>query len=244
MRIVPIDWKQFQHYTDRSPPWIKLHKGLLTNPKWHRLNVASRALAPLLWLLASDARDGVIDDPLEDIAFRVHCSPEVLDEAIKDLIARGFFLLLPDVASTAHAKRQQHAAPEREGERETEKEGEGKKKAKAKVEAPPLPGWLDSAAWTTFLAYRTEMRKPLTPLAIKGCFAKLERLRSEGHDPIAVLRQSQENSWTGVFPVKENDKGGKRGRRDDERANTLAGLTGAGGQRAGRTIDAASGRVD
>jgi hypothetical protein len=54
MLIVPNNWAELQHYKDRSPPWIKLHKKLLDNFEFQSLPVASRALAPMLWLLASE----------------------------------------------------------------------------------------------------------------------------------------------------------------------------------------------
>ena len=31
MTLTPKDWGEFQHYKDRSPPWIKLHKKILDN---------------------------------------------------------------------------------------------------------------------------------------------------------------------------------------------------------------------
>ena len=47
-------WARFQHYKHRRPPWIRLYRELLDDVTWHRLPVASRALAPMLWLLASE----------------------------------------------------------------------------------------------------------------------------------------------------------------------------------------------
>ncbi len=47
------EWERFQHYHDRSPPWIKLHRELLTSRTWVSLNDASRVLAIACMLLAS-----------------------------------------------------------------------------------------------------------------------------------------------------------------------------------------------
>jgi hypothetical protein len=69
--IVPRNWKAFQHYTDRRPSWVKLHRDLLDNFEFHRLPVASRALAPMLWLIASEADTGEIDADPEKLAFRL-----------------------------------------------------------------------------------------------------------------------------------------------------------------------------
>ena len=57
-------WDRFQHYRDRNPPWVKLHKQFLDDFDFHSLPVASRALAPMLWLLASEhdhPKGGAID---------------------------------------------------------------------------------------------------------------------------------------------------------------------------------------
>ena len=54
MKITPRNWARFQHYNTRRPPWIKLHRGLLDDYQFHTLPLASKALAPLLWLLASE----------------------------------------------------------------------------------------------------------------------------------------------------------------------------------------------
>ena len=58
MLLITKNWAEFQHYKDRSPPWIKLHKELLDDRQYQSLPLASRALAPMLWLLASETKDG------------------------------------------------------------------------------------------------------------------------------------------------------------------------------------------
>lgn len=91
MILTPKNWKSFQHYKERTPSWIKLHKGLMTDFEFVRLPVASRALAPMLWLLASEYEEGAINASIEKIAFRVHMSVEDLRAALNPLIDAGFF---------------------------------------------------------------------------------------------------------------------------------------------------------
>lgn len=109
MRLTPKNWKSFQHYKERTPSWIKLHKGLLTDFSFNRLPLASRALAPMLWLLASEYEDGAITASMEEIAFRLHVSVEELGAALSPLINAGFF-----VASEPLAKPDQNDCLERE----------------------------------------------------------------------------------------------------------------------------------
>ena len=84
------NWRDFQHYTDRLPPWVKLHHSLLDNFEFHCLPVASRALAPMLWLLASEDLEGNISDDLSKIAFRLRMTVDDVQIALKPLIDNGF----------------------------------------------------------------------------------------------------------------------------------------------------------
>jgi hypothetical protein len=118
LRITPKNWRSFQHYGTRNPPWIKLHRSLLTDFAYSRLPVASKALAPLLWLLASEAKDAVIEASIEEIAFRVSMTESEVIAGLKPLIDRGFFI----DASGMLAECLQDARPETETETETEVE--------------------------------------------------------------------------------------------------------------------------
>lgn len=88
--ITPKNWAEFQHYKHRSPPWIKLHRSLLTDAKFLRLPVASRALAPCIWLIASENPNGVIEASNADVAFRLHMSEDEFNAAMAPLISFGF----------------------------------------------------------------------------------------------------------------------------------------------------------
>jgi len=118
MLLKPKNWKLFQHYKDRNPPWIKLHRELLTNREYMCLPLASKAIAPLLWLLASESKDGVFPASQEDLVFRLHITQKEYQDGVKPLIDKGFF----EVDSTMLASSKQLAIPETE--RETEKERE------------------------------------------------------------------------------------------------------------------------
>lgn len=118
MILTPKNWQTFQHYKDRSPTWIKLHKGLLTDYKFACLPVASKALAPLLWLLASEYDDGKIDADVDELAFRLHATRGELCEALNPLLEAGFFTC----DSTLLADRKQDTSPEKRDIDKTETE--------------------------------------------------------------------------------------------------------------------------
>lgn len=125
MSLTPKNWKSFQHYKDRAPIWIKLHRSLLDDFEFHCLPVASKALAPLLWLLASEYQDGAITLATKAIAFRLRMSVAEFEAALKPLIDGEFF-----ISSAALADRKPVATPEKERETEREEESETDTRAK------------------------------------------------------------------------------------------------------------------
>lgn len=110
------NWGEFQHYKDRSPPWIKLHRGFLDNYEFACLPLASKALAPLLWLLAAESSDGSVRLDPEWLAFRLRWPIADVEVGLKPLCDAGFV----EVDSGLLATCSQDACLETEGEAETE----------------------------------------------------------------------------------------------------------------------------
>jgi hypothetical protein len=90
MRLIPKHWREFQHYRDRRPPWIKLHRKLLDDSSYLALPVASLAIAPLLWLLASESEDGSFEADAKELEFRLRLPRKILLEGLKGLTDSGF----------------------------------------------------------------------------------------------------------------------------------------------------------
>ena len=126
MKLIPKNWAVFQHYKDRNPPWIKLHREFLNDRTFMTLPLASKALAPLMWLLASESKNGVFDGSVDDLMFRLHITKKEYEDGVKPLIDKGFF----EIASGVLADCQQDARPETERETEKEKETEVKQRTK------------------------------------------------------------------------------------------------------------------
>ena len=122
MLLQPKNWAVFQHYKDRCPPWIKLHRDLLNDRSYMRLPIASKALAPMLWLLASESKDGVFDGSLDELVFRLHITEKDYQAGVKPLIDNNFFTVVSGVL----AERLQTAIPETERETDTETKKEKK----------------------------------------------------------------------------------------------------------------------
>jgi HNH endonuclease len=58
-----VKWAEFQHYKDRNPPWIKLHRDLLSSPQWVMGNDNQHALMIAMMLLAARFDNLVPADP-------------------------------------------------------------------------------------------------------------------------------------------------------------------------------------
>ncbi len=166
MLLQPKNWAIFQHYKDRCPPWIKLHRDLLNDRSYMRLPIASKAIAPMLWLLASESKDGVFDGSLDELVFRLHITPKEYQDGVKPLIDNDFFILVGGVL----AERKHNAIPETE----TETEGETETKKKATSVAPPI-GVSDSV-WQEFKTLRKAKRAPITQRAIDAISSEAQKI--------------------------------------------------------------------
>lgn len=118
--MTPKNWKTFQHYTDRKPAWVKLHRALLDDYAFACLPLASQALAPRLWLLASEYADGKITADLAEMAFRLHVTVDDLTAALKPLVKSEFFIDDSGLLADGY----QPAIPEKERERQVQTERE------------------------------------------------------------------------------------------------------------------------
>ena len=114
------NWAEFQHYKDRRPPWIKLHRQLLDDYEFHRMSDASRAILPCLWLIASEFKNGEIESSVDSLAFRLHVDCRKLDICLKELKTKGFI----EFASIALASCEQVAIPEERREEKRREETE------------------------------------------------------------------------------------------------------------------------
>ena len=57
------NWGAHQHYKKRNPPWIKLHREMLSSRTWVALDDSSRVLAVACMLLAAASGNEIPTDP-------------------------------------------------------------------------------------------------------------------------------------------------------------------------------------
>jgi hypothetical protein len=188
MKLIPKNWRTFQHYGNRRPPWIKLHRELLDDKDFMCLPLASKAIAPLLWLLASESKNGEFNADIDDLSFRLRIPQKEVDQGLKPLIDNGFFI----DASTMLAPCYQVATTEREGERETERD-------------KPLarPDDISEELWKDFKQLRSKKKAPITDRVLKT-------IRNEAAKIGMTLSQAIElmivRGWTGFDSTWVKDK--------------------------------------
>ena len=93
--LIVKNWRDFQHYKKRSPPWIKLHRGITEDYDFAALKDKTKAHLMLIWLLASGSEGRIPDDPAF-VAKRINASDSV---DISAMIEAGF--LIPEEGATA-----------------------------------------------------------------------------------------------------------------------------------------------
>lgn len=86
-----------------------------------------------------------------------------------------------------------------------------------------LPDWLPPDLWAKFDAYRRQKSgKGWTPEAIALNLRTLTRLAITGQNVALVINQTIENSWSGLFPVRNGEKDGSAHRGKDGLADQSA----------------------
>jgi hypothetical protein len=195
MKIIPKNWDNFQHYKHRSPPWIKLHKNLLDDMDYQRLPVASKALAPMLWLLASEAHNGEINKSTEEIAFRLRMTEKEVVVAIKPLLHMGFFIDADNVL----AECLQDATTETETE--TEKSRDRVRDRGALL----APEGVSIEIWNDFVLQRKKSRAVISENVIKSIAKEAQKA---GWSLEQALAECAARGWRGFKAewVKDDKK--------------------------------------
>ncbi len=67
-----------------------------------------------------------------------------------------------------------------------------------------VPTWIDHDVWDRYVEMRKKKKCAPTEYAKYLVVVELEKLKIQGHDPIAVLQQSIKKNWQDVYPIKNN----------------------------------------
>jgi len=110
--IVVPNWREFQHYKDRDPRWIKAYTRLLSDAEYLALSFRLRGILHSIWLLYA-ASDGLVSGSSPAQLGRMLGADAVRTRDIESLNHAGFIRFS---ASKPLALRYQAASPEVEVE--------------------------------------------------------------------------------------------------------------------------------
>lgn len=122
------NWKKFQHFKDRRPPWIKLYRDILEDPDWHQLDDKASKVLVMLWILASEDEEQKGQLPcLRKIAFRLRMPEKPLESIMISLrhwidiipISNGYQVDTPEAEREAEDLKKDLLEREREAKGET-----------------------------------------------------------------------------------------------------------------------------
>jgi hypothetical protein len=92
------NWNTFQHYRQRNPPWIKLHRAILDDYAFCSLPDVSKAHLMMLWLYASQ-NNGTVPHDVPFLERRL-----MISKLDIDLLVQHGFLVPTDAASGKSAR--------------------------------------------------------------------------------------------------------------------------------------------
>jgi hypothetical protein len=143
------NFEKFQHYSDRTPPWIKLYNAVLDDYGFACLPDADKWHLVAIWLLASRTGNRIPNDS-KWVEKRINAKSAV---NLNLFISSGFLIVNTD-ASGALAEFSDPMlalARSREGETETEKKTPSSPSAERKGDAGKV-----GEVWSSYLAARSE----------------------------------------------------------------------------------------
>jgi len=190
------NWAKFQHFKDRNPPWIKLHKKILDQRDINLLSDCHFRVLVGLWLIASEdeTKTGTLPG-VDEIAFRLRISKPMILKALKELKP---FLDQDGINPLSSCYQLDEPETETETETETEKNS-------------PLPK-TEVLAWWNNLANELGLSK-IKSLS-DGRWKKFKVRRAEGlwdkrSDIFESIKASsfiREGSWFGFDWVIKNQE--------------------------------------
>jgi hypothetical protein len=147
------NWKKFQHFKDRKPPWVKLYRDILDDLDWHELDATASKVLIMCWLIASED-DGRLP-PVKTLAFRLRMSENQTNDCLNKL---SHWLEQDDISVISD--RYQSDSLETETETETKKE--------KKATSVAMPNGISQSVWEDYKTLRKAKKAPVTQRVIDG----------------------------------------------------------------------------
>jgi hypothetical protein len=192
------NFEKFQHYKDRSPPWIKFYNDLLDDYDFGQLPDASKWHLVAIWLLASRYNNEIPFDQTW-VSRRINATEKVDLKALEQI---GFIILnhgLNGHASDVLAECKQNAMPERETEREKIDIGQGKKDFEIFYQAYPRH--------TARAAAEKAFARAIKKTTLEILLAAVERQKPAWTDPQFIPHPAtwlNQGRWADELPIADD----------------------------------------
>ena len=205
------DWAKFQHFKDRSPPWVKLYRDILDDPDWHDLDAESSKALVMIWLIASEDKEmrGQLPETRK-LAFRLRMTETKLKQTLTKL---SHYLDCDDIDMIS--ARYQDDIPETERETETEKRRGREQRALSRPEN------VSEQVWSDFLSQRKQLKADLTVTALEGIKREAAKI---GWSLEQALIECTVRGWRGFKAdwIKEKTDGSSNRTGGVDRRSSLA----------------------
>ena len=162
------NFAKFQHFKDRSPPWVKLYRDILDDPDWHELDAEAAKVLVMLWLIASEdeSKQGKLPE-LKKLSFRLRIEQKRLEKLCINL---SHWLEHDDINVISDVY--QLDAPERETERETEKKP---RNARFDFVGAIIESGVDASVANDYITVRKAKKCVQTETAFKSLTNEVEK---------------------------------------------------------------------
>ncbi len=195
------NWKKFQHFKDRRPPWIKLHREILEQRDISLISDCSFRVLIGIWLLASEDEGLVGELPcIDDISFRLRIEKTKLISSLEELEP---FLIHDDIDLIS--LRHQSDSLETETETKTEAKAEAKrarditppKKITERLNYDLWPSLPDDDCLDAWLVAKKKANGSVSQRAINTVGKELHKVVDAGVSVEDALDIAENSKWRG-----------------------------------------------
>lgn len=187
------NWDNFQHYKDRTPPWIKLYNHLLDDFEFSCLPDASKAHLLSIWLLASRTNNKIPNNA-RWIGNKINATEEV---NLNILIEYGFIELISSKNNKLQEAEQDASIPLQEAEQdaclEREREKERKDNSKDKLDWSALQ--MSAQEIKEIKQLRRNAKAVVTQRVINELSKQFEKSRARGYTNEDILLEWSTKGW-------------------------------------------------
>jgi hypothetical protein len=185
--------------------WFKFYGGeYLSDPKMLQLNASERSCWVTLLCLASQSENGEIKFFSEAQLFAlsgVYDHPTGIMQKFEDLQMLRFCNGIVTLLNWEKRQYSEGYSRVRKFRKRVCNAKDNDRREENRIDKKELPEFLDKKVWEQWIAYRKEIKKALKPSTTKLQLTFLEKNKV---DHSAIILQSIQNGWTGLFPLKSN----------------------------------------